>query len=156
MLPTPYPGLPPMKKRATTDLIVIHCADTKPTMDWGARDIHRVHVVENHWAAIGYHIVIRRDGTVEGGRPLDAVGAHAAQVNSHSVGVCLIGGYGGKATDPFEKNFTKEQALSLLVILKELREKYPSAAIIGHQDVQGSGKTCPNFPAKAWAAEHIQ
>ncbi|MBP9550733.1 MAG: hypothetical protein KBE34_02250, partial [Veillonella sp.] len=32
--------------------------------------------VKNGWAGIGYHFVIRKDGTIERGRPLSVVGAH--------------------------------------------------------------------------------
>ena len=139
-------------KRKSTSLIVVHCADTKPSMDIGWKEINQWHVKERGWAAIGYHVVIRRDGTIEAGRPLDAVGAHAQGVNSVSVGVCLVGGFGGKADDPFEKNFTEAQKISLVAVLKDLAATFPDAQVVGHQDVPNSGKTCPNFRAKAWYA----
>lgn len=142
----------PFKKRTKTDLIVVHCSASGPTSTWGWREIHQMHVKDNGWSAIGYHVVIKRDGTIEAGRPLDAVGAHAAQVNSHSVGVCLIGGLNGKRTDPFEKNFTPEQAVSLVAVLKELRAEYPEAEVCGHHDIPNANKECPAFPIKDWWA----
>lgn len=141
------------KKRLKTDLIVVHCSASGPTSTWGWKEINQMHVRENGWSAIGYNVVIKRDGTIEAGRPLDSVGAHASQVNSISVGVCLIGGLGGKRTDPFEKNFTPEQAVSLVAVLKELQEKYPNAAICGHHDIPGANKECPAFPIKKWWAD---
>lgn len=143
----------PLTKRRVTDFIVVHCAATKPSMDIGWKEINQWHVKERGWAAIGYHVVIRRDGTIEAGRPLDTIGAHAVGVNSQSVSVCLVGGFGGKATDAFEVNFTEAQKISLVAVLKELKEKYPKAAVIGHHDVPNSGKTCPNFPVKKWYAD---
>ena len=41
---------------------------------------------------IGYHYVVRRDGTIEPGRPEWMVGAHCRNHNAHSVGVCYEGG----------------------------------------------------------------
>lgn len=140
----------PFKKRTQTTLIVVHCSASGPTSTWGWKEIHQMHVKDNGWAAIGYHVVIKRDGTIEAGRPLDAVGAHASQVNSTAVGVCLIGGLNGKRTDPFEKNFTEAQAISLLAVLKELQEAYPDASICGHHDIPGANKECPAFPIKKW------
>ena len=49
--------------------IVVHCSYTPEQMDIGA-DIDRWHR-EKGWMMIGYHKVIRRDGTIEDGRPLN-------------------------------------------------------------------------------------
>jgi N-acetyl-anhydromuramyl-L-alanine amidase AmpD len=147
-----YPPLAtiPFKARQKTDLVVVHCADTPPSMDIGAREINQWHVRDNGWSAIGYHFVIRRDGTIEGGRPVGAIGAHAALVNSRSVGICMVGGKGKPGT--IDDHFTKEQQLSLVVLLKQLKGLYPTAEVVGHRNVDNAGKTCPQFDAKTWAA----
>lgn len=138
-----------LKKRTKTNAIFIHCADTPPSMDIGWREINQWHVRDNGWSAVGYHVVIRRDGTIEAGRPLDTVGAHVASRNSDSIGVCLIGGKGAYAGMNPEKHFTKEQLASLVVVVKELLEKYPGAEVLGHRDAD-KGKQCPSFDAKNW------
>lgn len=139
------------RKRLTTKAIFVHAADTPPTMDIGWREINQWHTKDNGWAAIGYHVVIRRDGTIEAGRPLDAVGAHVASRNSDSVGVCLIGGKGKfSGLDP-SPHYTKEQLASLLVVLKELLGMYPQAEVLGHRDAD-KGKQCPSFDIKTWYA----
>lgn len=135
------------KQRVKTNVIFVHAADTPPTMDIGWRDINQWHVRDNGWAAIGYHVVIRRDGTIEAGRPLDAIGAQVASRNSDSLGICMIGGK-GKFGKP-EDHYTKEQLLSLVAVLKELTAKYPDAEVWGHRDAD-KGKQCPSFDAKAW------
>lgn len=135
--------------RKTTDTIFVHCADTPPSMDIGWKEINQWHVKDRGWAAIGYHVVIRRDGTIEAGRPLNAVGAQVAGRNSTSVGVCLIGGKGPFAGMNPEKIFTKEQLASLVVVLKELQETYKGAVVLGHRDAD-PGKQCPSFDAKNW------
>ena len=69
--------------RAVTQL-VIHCSATKanvdenitlPGEDIGAREIRRWHQRQGY-SDIGYHYVIRRDGRVEIGRPLERARPH--------------------------------------------------------------------------------
>jgi len=44
------------------------------------------------WTDVGYHYVIKRDGTLEAGRPLDVIGSDVKGLNNVSWGICLIGG----------------------------------------------------------------
>ena len=129
--------------RSSTDYIIIHCSDTPKEMDIGADTIRRWHVEENGWSDIGYHWIIKRDGTIEPGRSQDAVGAHARNYNDKSVGVCMVGG------KP-EANFTSAQWSQLESLILQLRVEYPRAQIIGHNQV--SGKTCPNFDVESWSS----
>lgn len=139
----------PLTKRKTTTEIFVHAADTPPTMDIGWKEINQWHVKDNGWAAIGYHVVIRRDGTVEAGRPLDTVGSQVKGRNSNSVGICMIGGKGPfSGIDP-TRHYTREQLVSLLAVLAELKEKYPQAEIKGHRDADPS-KQCPSFDVTGW------
>jgi N-acetyl-anhydromuramyl-L-alanine amidase AmpD len=134
-----------MNMRESTDEIIIHCAATKPSMDTDAATIDRWHR-ERGWLKIGYHYVIKRDGTVETGRERDEVGAHAKGHNSKSVGVCLVGGL-SEDNEP-ETNFTDEQWASLGTLVDELTAAYPDAKVIGHNDV--SEKSCPTFDVGEW------
>lgn len=138
------------RKRASTDYLVVHCAATKPSADIGAADIDRWHRKQG-WACIGYHFVIRRDGTVEEGRELDVIGAHVSGHNENSVGICLAGGVSEKDVNVAENNFTPAQFASLKKLLADLRAKYPKAVIQGHRDFPGVAKACPSFDAKGWA-----
>ena len=76
--------------RQETKYIVIHCSQTRPSQDWGAKEIDRVHR-EFGWLKIGYGKVIKRDGTVEQGREDDAVQAHVAGYDHTANGLCLVG-----------------------------------------------------------------
>ena len=136
-------------KRTKTDFIVIHTAATRPFMDVGANDIRQWHLAEGY-KDIGYHYVIRRNGTVETGRPEDAVGSHVKGYNTRSIGICLVGGLAQKAPYAPENNYTKEQFKSLTFLLKQLKMKYPKAEIKGHRDFPGVVKACPCFDVKAW------
>lgn len=145
-----YKTLTPILKigipRYKTDLIIIHCADTKPKMDIGAKEINIWHKARG-WRGIGYHLVIRRNGAVEAGRAMGIMGSHAKGYNRRSIGVCLVGGQSdtGKA----ENNFTLSQQAVLRELLLGLKKDYPKAKIIGHRDVE-KGKLCPCFDVAKW------
>lgn len=134
-----------MQKRSETEKIIIHCSATKPSQDIGSNDIDRWHR-ERGWLKIGYHLVIPRDGTLELGRDLDEVGAHAYGHNAKSVGVCMVGGIDedGQPDD----NFTIEQWNTLDIVIDYLELLYPDAEVIGHNDV--SDKACPSFDVGEW------
>lgn len=129
--------------------IVVHCSATKPSMDIGRAEIDLWHR-QRGFFQIGYHLVIRRDGRVETGRPLTTPGAHATGFNRNSVAVCLVGGVdeGGKPAD----NFTEAQRDELLVQLRLLRVQFPHARILGHRDLPNVAKACPSFDVRAFAA----
>ncbi|MDP9775929.1 N-acetylmuramoyl-L-alanine amidase [Agrobacterium sp. RC10-4-1] len=136
-----------MKSRTRTDYIAVHCAATRPSQDIGRADIDRWHRAKG-WLMIGYHFVIRRDGRVETGRPVDAIGAHVEGYNSVSVGICLAGGVDehGRSQD----NFTPAQYAALAELLIELKAKYPKATIQGHRDFPKVAKDCPCFDVRSW------
>ena len=132
--------------------IFIHCSATKPnwmvgsTADQKVAEIRRWHVEERGWSDIGYHYIIDTDGDVAKGRPVERAGAHVKGHNSNSIGICLVGGYGGTATDKFEEHYTEAQRKSLLSLLKSLTANYPDAKIRGHNEV--AAKACPSFNVK--------
>ena len=123
------------------DTIVAHCADTPADMDIGVEAIRRWHVDERHWDDVGYHYVIRRNGDIEPGRPLEVPGAHVKGHNAHSIGICLVGGKGGF-------NFTIAQVRAARILIRGLLIEFPHAAVCGHRDLDPN-KTCPNFDAAA-------
>lgn len=123
--------------------IIVHCSATKEGKHFNAKDITKWHL-ERGFNDIGYHYVVLLDGKVEVGRPEIKVGAHCLGHNNHSIGICYIGGLdaNGKSKD----TRTPEQKESLLILLKELKKKYPKATIHGHREF--ANKDCPCFDAK--------
>lgn len=137
--------------RKTTDLIVVHCSATKPTMDVGVKEIDRWHRARG-FLEIGYHYIIRRDGSLETGRNIDDAGAHARGYNHRSIGVCMVGGVHetkmqGRWPAP-DDNFTEDQWTTLEDLLKNLRNDYPEISIIGHNEI--SSKACPSFDVQEY------
>lgn len=171
------------------NLIVIHCSATPSGRSIGAdpaRVIDGWHKARGfrrspnvtrarHLTSIGYHAVIDVNGKCFEGRSGDEVGAHAAQFNAHSLGICLVGGV------EREGRYTPAQweALADLVQLYAAGRGIPLqrarrvakatspgysmvAGICGHRDLSpdknGTGlvepfewlKTCPGFDVGAW------
>ena len=136
-------------KRKETRYIVIHCSATPSNMDIGAEDIDHWHK-ERGWSGIGYHEVIRRDGSLELGRGVNAVGAHVRGYNSLSVGVCLVGGVDASNTPT--NNFTKAQFKTLVRSLKFYKALFPDALVVGHGELN-KGKACPSFDVQEFLAK---
>ena len=129
--------------------IIIHCSAVKPTQTSSARQIDAWHRAQG-WRMIGYHYVIRRDGTIERGRPDAMVGAHCSGHNSDSIGICYEGGLdaNGKPAD----TRTDAQKRTLRKLLEDLHRSYPRALILGHHDLNPQ-KACPCFNAASEYAE---
>lgn len=133
------------KQRTETTLLIVHCAATPPSMNIGLREIRQWHK-EKGWLDVGYHFIIRRDGTIEDGRDVGAIGAHCEGKNYTSVGVCLVGGVdaGGKP----QANFTPQQMQALKDVLAGLKVEYPEATVHGHREF--AAKACPSFDVQRW------
>lgn len=133
-------------KQEDIEYLIIHCSATKRDQDIGRKDIDRWHR-KRGWLKIGYHYVIRRDGTTEEGRKESEPGAHAYGYNTKSLGICMVGGIDDQ--ENAENNFTPEQWEALAALIWRLETKYPTAKIIGHRDVEPR-KECPSFSVEEW------
>lgn len=139
--------------------IVIHCSATKEGKDFGAEDIDRWHR-DRGFNGIGYHFVVRLDGTIETGRLLSLAGAHTTGHNQNTIGICYIGGLDedGKAKD----TRTDEQKKALRWLITAIKTHMPyglGLRVKGHRDYShdrnGNGaidkyeriKECPCFDA---------
>lgn len=140
------------QKPFTVKQLVVHCSATQPLAKLGAKDIDRWHR-ERGFLKIGYHFVIKTDGTIETGRPITEAGAHVAGHNSTSIGICMIGGVNKQGKS--ENNFTLEQFASLATLLTDLLKKFPKAEIKGHRDFPEVKKDCPCFDVKKWWHETV-
>lgn len=135
-------SLAPKSKRFINE-IIIHCSATPAGKDYTVDDIRMWHKQQG-WTDIGYHYVIYRDGTIHEGRSIDIAGAHCTGHNTHSIGVCYIGGIQRNGKTPSDTR-THAQKEALARLLGELKVIYPTARIHGHRDF--AKKACPSFDA---------
>lgn len=138
-------------REITTDIIV-HGSWTPPTMDIGVEEIRRWHLARG-FSDIGYHFVIRRDGTIEEGRLKNLQGAHVEGFNESSIGTCLVGGKPDEHDDvdgTWTFNYTYRQLVSLGGLIGRLMFDYPDISyVMGHRAYPGVSKDCPGFDVEA-------
>jgi N-acetylmuramoyl-L-alanine amidase len=129
--------------------IILHCTATHEGRESDVKEITRWHKARG-FATIGYHYLVKLDGTVETGRSIHEPGAHTKGLNAHSIGVVYVGGLnksGSKAKD----TRTPEQDMALANLLSALMEMYPNATLHGHNEF--ANKACPSFDVQeeyAW------
>lgn len=134
-----------VKSKRSINEIIVHCTATPDGRPVTIREITQWHK-QRGFSTIGYHYVVMLDGTVCNGRNVDIVGAHCTNHNSHSIGVCYVGGL-DKVTKQPKDTRTPAQKYALVTLLKKLKALYPKAKIYGHRDF--SAKACPCFDAKS-------
>ncbi len=102
---------------------------------------------------VGYHYVIRRNGSIEAGRPEWMVGAHCVNHNKYSIGVCYEGGLDARG-QPADTR-TAAQKATLRQLLTDLHRRYPRAVIVGHHDLNPQ-KECPCIKNVAEEYKNLQ
>lgn len=126
-----------LSERDTTDMIVIHHTGNPCDDDLSAAQIHESHLGLG-WAGIGYHFVVRKDGTVECGRPDECIGSHAYGENYHTVGIHVCGNF--EYVDP-----TAEQVEATARLIADLADKYciyiNRDSVVGHRQLMATA--CP-------------
>ena len=146
--------------------IFVHCTATLPSAT--------VDALWNGWKKLGwkkpgYHYVVSADGKITQLQDEQLVANGVKGYNQTSVHVAYIGGIMRRTNakdvryrskDVPADTRTEAQKRSLLHLLKELKERYPQATILGHRDISpdknGNGrvdrweriKECPCFEAK--------
>ncbi|MEQ8236911.1 MAG: N-acetylmuramoyl-L-alanine amidase [Syntrophomonadaceae bacterium] len=118
----------------TSRLVVHHSA----SQDVPAAEIHKWHL-QRGFSGIGYHYLIRTNGTVEISRPVSMEGAHAQGFNADSIGVCMTGNF--MQTSP-----SREQLSALTELVLELNLHYGPLQICRHSDLNPTDCPGVHFP----------
>lgn len=128
--------------RRDIDKIIIHCTATPEGREVDVEDVRSWHR-NRGWSDIGYHYLIKLDGTVQVGRPLARIGAHAKGQNTGSIGIAYVGGLtkgGKKAKDT--RTAAQKQSMAILVwTLNDLLGG--ELTVHGHREF--ANKACPSF-----------
>jgi len=140
-------GLEFVKMTRQISEVVIHASETYTNANIGAEEIQLRHNEAGH-VGIQYHLVIRRDGTLQRGLPLDNV-ADASDINRHKfncIDVCLVGGVNvaTEADNPLlnlsASSFTISQMKTLENILEIFYQIVPGGQVLGHNDIDISSQ----------------
>tara|TARA_R110000824_G_scaffold381519_1_gene574302 strand:+ start:1366 stop:1770 length:405 start_codon:yes stop_codon:yes gene_type:complete len=113
------------------DEVIIHCSATTEDDDGSIK-------------TNGYHYVVRRDGQVDTGRPIDKMGAHISTKNNSTIHICYIGGVEQDGKTPKDTlNDLQESAIKRLYIsLCSVLNKHLNLS--GHNEGSES-EYCPSF-----------
>ena len=129
-------------KRREINLLVLHCSDTRPSQSYTLEMLKRDHARRGFGEWPGYHVYVRRDGTVHYCRPVSVMGCHVKGYNRNSIGVCYEGGHSDNVSPKYEDNRTAEQQVALSEIFALLHACWPNAKIVGHHELNPL-KACP-------------
>lgn len=125
--------------------IIVHSTATPKGMNATAKDVDRWHR-QKGYDCIGYHFVILRNGQIQAGRAVGAVGAHCKGHNVNTIGVAYVGGLNENKKSADTR--TGAQKIALNVLLGDLIKQYPTIRkISGHRDYCNTA--CPSFDASA-------
>lgn len=132
--------------------IILHCSATQEGKDFDVNDIREWHKQRN-FIDVGYHYVIKLDGTIEDGRDIRSIGAHCKGYNANSIGIVYVGGLDseGKGKD----TRTKEQKESLLNLIDDLLIAYDLDIDDVYCHYQFAKKLCPCFKIEEFKEEYL-
>lgn len=120
----------------------------------GSEAIDKVHRARG-WAGIGYHFIVKRDGSIQIGRDINKTGAHVGGFNTRSVGISFVAGY--KCTSDKYKgipphsevgpeSITQAQHEAFKAFMSAWYTVFPGGCAYGHMDFpRNSGKVDPGF-----------
>jgi N-acetylmuramoyl-L-alanine amidase len=124
--------------------IAVHCTATAQSAK--VENIQKYWREHLGWQMPGYHFIVKPDGEAVSLLPIDKVSNGVAGFNSQIINISYIGGV--DANDNPLDNRTPAQKATLLKLLKDLKQKFPTAIIQGHRDFPNVKKACPSFDAK--------
>jgi hypothetical protein len=123
------------EERSATDCIAWHCSATPADSDIGFAEIDAIHKDKgygNAQMACGYHFIIRRNGDIEVGRPIQVCGEHVMGHDDHTIGVLVVGGTSDVGVPV--ANYSDTQLRSMYDLAVALEEKYFGVEHKGHRD----------------------
>lgn len=137
MIPANITFSKPLYNRKATNRIVVHHSVSDPMTS--AETIHQWHL-DKGWSGIGYHYVIRSDGSIQTGRGIDYQGAHTYNYNDDGIGICLSGNF-------MHSPPTELQLQSLVELVRYIKGVYKKELLLQrHKDLNPTA--CPGdmFP----------
>ena len=94
-----------------------------------------------------FHYVVERNGEIKRIQPENSIIKHLDEVDNEAIHIAYAGGR--NKTGALGDTRTPVQEESLFNKLVALSVKYPSAQIIGHNDINSTAN-CPGFSVKEW------
>lgn len=135
----------------TINKIILHSTATKEGKDYNSNDIRQWHI-NRGWTDIGYHYVIKLDGTIQEGRDIRQFGAHTKNHNYNSIGIVYVGGVDNELKPKDTR--TIEQKESLYQLIDELLMAYDLDIDDVYCHYQLGKTLCPSFKIETFKEEY--
>lgn len=136
--------------------VVVHWTETPTNKNIGSEEINAIHL-ENGLNGIGYHYIIRRDGSLQRGRPVNIQGQHAI-ANGHdnrSISIAFVGGFNVPSETRNIQNFLSVQSLNRSQFntfdhfCRAFYNVFSGGQIVGHSDLDELASD-PGFDVRAY------
>lgn len=122
--------------------VIVHWTETYTDANLNANQIDEQNKAFG-LSGIGYHYVIKRDGSLQRGRPVNIKGEHCNILNhdEYSIGIVFVGGVNiSSQTDPSEEfnsasSITRSQFNTFNKFMETFFFYYPGGQALGHRDV---------------------
>lgn len=124
--------------------VIIHASETATDKNIGAVELNNIaKKLDKGGDGIQYNYVIRRDGRLQRGRPVNIAGEHTTNKtrNKTSISVVLVGGINAATgvDNPLAylsaQSFTRAQYTTLEQLLTSFYHRYPGGQVFGHNEV---------------------
>lgn len=141
--------------------IVLHCTATEYDKDFDVSDVRKWHL-KRGFRDVGYHYLVKLDGTVQIGRPIEEIGAHAVAIgdktnyyNRYGIGIAYVGGL--LHNSPFNTLLMHpDQLFSLVDVVHRLCVLYDldvRSQVLCHSQI--ANKACPCFSLSWFQSQYI-
>jgi N-acetylmuramoyl-L-alanine amidase len=140
--------------------IIVHWTETNINQDIGAEEIHRF-AAENG-VGIPYHYIIRRDGSLQRGRPIDEIGGPL--INNHdqySIQIAFVGGINAPSEVEEINRFLSKDSLNIeqmktfKVFLQKSYSAWPGVQVLGHEEIDRNHRD-PGFNVTTYVQDVFQ
>lgn len=127
--------------------VVFHWTETAYNKDIGS-----VEIEESTTTGIPFHYVIRRDGSIQRGRPREQVINHAGEGHSnYTLSVAFVGGISDSG-QLSSTSFTDAQWDTFDLFCKSFYNAVPGGQVLGHNDIDES-QVDPGFDVIGWVQD---
>lgn len=138
--------------------VVIHWTEHFSNQNVGAEEIHK-----SHPNGLGYHYIIRKDGTLQRGRPVNIEGEHAPAKthDKYSIGIAIVGGFTCPSGTPNPQYYLSSSSINtsqwdtLENFLRVFYRVFPGGQVLGHYQCTDNDDKDPGFDVDDYIKKHF-